>query len=67
MRGARARTLAMVTLVGLMSLGATEPPKAGGPGASPQEAEVTARRGRPEHAAARSSSSRASGTGGRSR
>jgi len=42
MRGARARTLATVTLVGLMSLGATEPPKAGGPGVSPQEAEVTA-------------------------
>jgi bifunctional DNase/RNase len=32
----------MVTLAGLMSLGATEPPKASGPGASPQEAEVTA-------------------------
>jgi bifunctional DNase/RNase len=31
----------MVILVGLMSLGATEPPKVGGPGASPQEAEVT--------------------------
>jgi hypothetical protein len=36
------RALAMVTLVGLMSLGATEPPKASGPGVSPQEAEVTA-------------------------
>jgi bifunctional DNase/RNase len=32
----------MVTLAGLMSLGATEPPKAGGPAGSPQEAEVTA-------------------------
>ena len=42
MRGARARTLAMATLVGLMSLGATEPPKAAAPGAPPQEAEVTA-------------------------
>jgi len=42
MRGARARTLAMVMLAGLMSLGATEPPKAGGPVASLQEAEVTA-------------------------
>jgi bifunctional DNase/RNase len=42
MRGARARTLAMATLVGLMSLGATEPPKAAAPGATPQEAEVTA-------------------------
>jgi len=31
----------MVILVGLMSLGATEPPKMGGPGLSPQEAEVT--------------------------
>ncbi len=41
MRGARAWTLGMVILVGLMSLGATEPPKVGGPGASPQEAEVT--------------------------
>jgi len=36
----RARALAMVTLLGLGSLGATEPPKASGPG--PQEAEVTA-------------------------
>ena len=42
MRGARARTLAMLTLVGLMSVGATAPPKASGPAASPQEAEVTA-------------------------
>ena len=42
MRGARTRTLATVTLVGLVSLGAMEPPKAGGPGVSPQEAEVTA-------------------------
>jgi len=41
MRGARAWTLAMVMLAGLMNLGATEPPKVGGPGASPQEAEVT--------------------------
>jgi bifunctional DNase/RNase len=32
----------MVMLAGLMSLGATEPPKAGGPVASPQEAEVMA-------------------------
>jgi bifunctional DNase/RNase len=31
----------MVMLAGLMSLGATEPPKMGSPGASPQEAEVT--------------------------
>jgi bifunctional DNase/RNase len=31
----------MVMLAGLMSLAATEPPKMGGPGASPQEAEVT--------------------------
>jgi uncharacterized protein len=42
MRGARARTLAMGTLLGLVSLGATEPPKTGGPGPGPQEAEVTA-------------------------
>ena len=42
MRRARAWTLAMVMLAGLMSLGATEPPKVGGPIASPQEAEVTA-------------------------
>jgi uncharacterized protein len=42
MRGARASTLAIVTLVGLMSRGATEPPKTGGPEAGPQEAEVTA-------------------------
>lgn len=40
MRGAR--SLAILTLAGFMSLGATEPPKAGSPGASPQEAEVTA-------------------------
>jgi hypothetical protein len=32
----------MATLVGLMSLGATEPPRAAAPGAAPQEAEVTA-------------------------
>lgn len=38
----RARALAMVTLLGLGSLGATAPPKASGPGAGPQEAEVTA-------------------------
>jgi bifunctional DNase/RNase len=42
MRGARAWALAGATLAGLMSLGATEPPKPGGPGAGPQEAEVTA-------------------------
>ena len=42
MRGARARTLAMMALAGLLSVGATEPPKAGGPGVGPQEAEVTA-------------------------
>jgi bifunctional DNase/RNase len=41
MRGARARTLAVSVLAGLMSLGATEPPKVGGPAASSQEAEVT--------------------------
>lgn len=41
MRGARAWTLGVVMLAGLVSLGATEPPKTGGPGASPQEAEVT--------------------------
>jgi hypothetical protein len=41
MRGARAWTLGVVMLAGLLSLGATEPPKMGGPGASPQEAEVT--------------------------
>ena len=41
MRGARAWTLAIVLLAGLMGLGATEPPKVGGPGGSPQEAEVT--------------------------
>jgi len=42
MRGARTRTLAVMTLLGLVSLGATEPPKKGGAGAGPQEAEVTA-------------------------
>jgi uncharacterized protein len=42
MREARAGTLAMATLVGLMTLGATEPPKTTAPGAPPQEAEVTA-------------------------
>jgi hypothetical protein len=41
MRGARASTLAIGMVAGLMSLGATEPPKVGGPTASPQEAEVT--------------------------
>jgi uncharacterized protein len=41
MRRVRSRTLAMVALVGLTSLGATEPPKAGGPAPSPQQAEVT--------------------------
>ena len=42
MRGARVSTLAMATMVGLLSLGATAPPKPAGPGAPPQEAEVTA-------------------------
>jgi uncharacterized protein len=42
MRGARARTLAVVTLASLMSLGATEPPKPGSPSTGPQEAQVTA-------------------------
>jgi bifunctional DNase/RNase len=42
MRGVRARTLAMATVVGLMSLGATQPPRAAPPGAPSQEAEVTA-------------------------
>jgi uncharacterized protein len=42
MRRAQTGTLALSMLVGLLSLGATEPPKAAGPGASPQEAEVTA-------------------------
>lgn len=40
MRGSQA--LAMMALMGLMSLGATESPKVGDPGVSPQEAEVTA-------------------------
>jgi uncharacterized protein len=39
MRGAR--TLAVVALVWLMSLGATEPAKPGSPATGPQEAEVT--------------------------
>src|SRR5262245_19517103 len=39
MRGARA--LAMVAVIWLTSLGATEPPKAGSPSAGPQEAQVT--------------------------
>jgi uncharacterized protein len=42
MRGARARTLAMVAVAWLMSLGATEPPKPGSPSTGPQEAQVTA-------------------------
>ena len=41
MRRGRAWALAMVMLTGLASLGATAPPPAGAPGASPQEAEVT--------------------------
>ncbi len=41
MRRARARTLAMGALLGLLSLGATEPPRPGSPVPSPQEAEVT--------------------------
>jgi uncharacterized protein len=41
MRGARSRTLAMVALVGFLSAGATEPPKAGSPAPTAQEAEVT--------------------------
>ena len=42
MRGARVRTLAIAAMAGLLSLGATEPPKPAAPGAAPQEAEVTA-------------------------
>jgi bifunctional DNase/RNase len=43
MRRERASTLGMVALIGLMSLGATEPPRPSGPAAAgPQEAEVTA-------------------------
>ena len=42
MRRRRGRTLAMVMLGALMSLGATEPSKPGSPATSPQEAEVTA-------------------------
>jgi bifunctional DNase/RNase len=41
MRRGRAWALAMAMLTGLVSLGATAPPPAGAPGASPQEAEVT--------------------------
>jgi bifunctional DNase/RNase len=41
MRKERRGTLAMMALLGLVSLGATEPPRASGPVASPQEAEVT--------------------------
>ena len=42
MRGARVRTLAIATVVGFLSLEATEPPKPAAPGTPPQEAEVTA-------------------------
>ena len=42
MRRERASTLGMVALIGLMGLGATEPPRSTGPAAGPQEAEVTA-------------------------
>ena len=41
MRERRASTLAMMALLGLISLGATEPPRSGGPVPSPQEVEVT--------------------------
>jgi hypothetical protein len=41
MRKRRASTLAMMALLGLISLGATEPPRSGGPVPSPQEVEVT--------------------------
>lgn len=41
MRERRASTLAMLALLGLISLGATEPPRSGGPVPSPQEVEVT--------------------------
>ena len=41
MREKRASTLAMMALLGLISLGATEPPRSGGPVPSPQEVEVT--------------------------
>jgi bifunctional DNase/RNase len=41
MRGERRCALAMVALLGLASLGATEPPRSSGPGISPQEVEVT--------------------------
>jgi uncharacterized protein len=41
MRERRASTLAMMALLGLISLGATEPPRSGGPVSSPQEVEVT--------------------------
>jgi uncharacterized protein len=42
MRGARVETLAIAAMVGLLSLGAAEPPKPAAPSAPPQEAEVTA-------------------------
>jgi len=42
MRRKWAWTLTMAMLAGLVSLGATAPPRAGGPGTSPQEVEVTA-------------------------
>ena len=41
MRRERATTLGMVALIGLMSLGAAEPPRSPSPAAGPQEAEVT--------------------------
>jgi bifunctional DNase/RNase len=41
MRVKRGWTLAMAALLGLASLGATEPPRSSGPVGSPQEAEVT--------------------------
>ncbi len=41
MRGERAGSLAIVALLGILSLGATAPPRPGGPAATPQEAEVT--------------------------
>jgi hypothetical protein len=42
MRRERARTLAVTALLGLVTLGATEPPRSSDPVAGPQEAEVTA-------------------------
>jgi bifunctional DNase/RNase len=41
MNAARARTLAIVAMAWLVSVGATEPPKPAGPAAGPQEAQVT--------------------------